>query len=115
MSKKKKNHKSYQVSKLSSIFQIDIVNHKYAVEWMQDFEVFQQALEADSSYISNLTRSMSLALDEFYSTLKVVGFSSVTGEGTDELLTLIKAAGEDYEQWVNETITSALIDLIQIL
>lgn len=65
---------------------------------MHDFEVFQAALEADSSYISNLTRSMSLALDEFYSTLKVVGFSSITGEGTDELLTLIKAAAEDYEQ-----------------
>lgn len=88
----------YKLPVIVVLNKIDIVNHKYAVEWMQDFEVFQQALEADSSYISNLTRSMSLALDEFYSTLKVVGFSSVTGEGTDELLTLIKAAGEDYEQ-----------------
>lgn len=88
----------YKLPVIVVLNKIDIVNHKYAIEWMHDFEVFQAALEADSSYISNLTRSMSLALDEFYSTLKVVGFSSITGEGTDKLLTLIKAAAEDYEQ-----------------
>ncbi|KAI5696436.1 hypothetical protein M8J75_012990 [Diaphorina citri] len=88
----------YKLPIIVVLNKIDIVNHKYAIEWMQDFEVFQEALEADSSYISNLTRSMSLALDEFYSTLKVVGFSSVSGEGTEELLQLIKLAGEDYEK-----------------
>ena len=55
----------------------DITKHDFAVEWMTDFESFQDASHSDSSYMSTLTRSMGMVLDEFYSNLKVICPSSL--------------------------------------
>ncbi|NXX49299.1 GPN1 GTPase, partial [Tricholaema leucomelas] len=76
----------------------DIIDHSFAVEWMQDFETFQDALNQETSYVSNLTRSMSLVLDEFYSSLKVVGVSAVLGTGLDDFFVQLAKAVDEYER-----------------
>ena len=49
----------------------DITSHEFAQRWMQDFEEFDRALALEESFMSDLTRSMSLMLSEFYENLKV--------------------------------------------
>ncbi|KAG0232930.1 hypothetical protein BGW41_001677 [Actinomortierella wolfii] len=76
----------------------DVKDHDFAVEWMTDFEAFQEALSRDKTYMSSLMNSMSLMLDEFYSHLKVVGVSAVTGAGMDEFLKAVDEAVVEYDK-----------------
>ncbi len=85
---------------------IDITPHATALEWMNDFQAFQAALDEsqshtlrDGGYISGLTRSTSLVLDEFYSTLTTVGVSAATGAGMDELFEAVDKAAIEYNEF----------------
>lgn len=76
---------------------IDITDHQFALDWMQDFELFHEALEKDASYVSNLSRSMSLTLDEFYKDLKCCGVSAQNGIGFGQFFDLLDAAVKEYD------------------
>jgi GTPase SAR1 family protein len=74
---------------------VDVQPHDFAVQWMEHFDAFHAALDEvnlhSDSYINTLTRSLGLALDEFYSTLSHVGVSSITGAGFPALLAAVRS------------------------
>lgn len=45
---------------------IDVIDHSFAEKWMKDFSEFDAALSLVDTYLSSLSRSMSLVLEEFY-------------------------------------------------
>ncbi|KAF2460827.1 hypothetical protein BDY21DRAFT_333541 [Lineolata rhizophorae] len=98
----------------------DVKDATFAKEWMTDFEAFQAALMREeetgmfgglesgessvagggggSGYMGSLLNSMSLMLEEFYSHLKVVGVSSMTGAGVDEFFKAVQEKAEEFER-----------------
>ncbi|KAJ2555594.1 hypothetical protein EV175_002228 [Coemansia sp. RSA 1933] len=77
----------------------DVVSHEFAVNWMNDFEAFQQALmRNEDGFMTSLMNSMSLVLDEFYSHLRVAGVSAMTGEGLDEFFAKVDEAVTEYHE-----------------
>ena len=105
----------------------DVQPHEFALEWMHDFEAFQEALathrgttddEGEPTYMNSLMNSMSLVLDEFYKHLTVrrrpvlfvavfsispqaVGVSSMTGAGIKEFFDAVEASRTEYEKSVS--------------
>jgi hypothetical protein len=75
---------------------IDIVDAGFAMEWLTDYDAFQQALQEETSYIGTLARSMSLVLEEFYSNLRAVAVSAFTGAGMDEFFVAVDEAVKEY-------------------
>lgn len=75
----------------------DIIRPTFAVKWMKDFESFEEALnENSSSYMNDLTRSLSLVLDQFYGNFTSVAVSSLTGEGIDEFMQGVEKCVKEY-------------------
>lgn len=101
----------------------DVQDHRFALQWMRDFESFQEALyarrqeEADggSGYMHTLMGSMGLVLDEFYKNIRVcsdlfdclgiaelgvrlqaVGVSAMTGQGVEDFFKAVDEARQEY-------------------
>ncbi|KAK6922640.1 GPN-loop GTPase [Dillenia turbinata] len=75
---------------------VDVAQHQFALEWMEDFEAFLAASESDNSYMSTLNRSLSLVLEEFYKNLRSVGVSAISGAGMDAFFKAVETSAEEY-------------------
>ncbi|XP_016949532.1 GPN-loop GTPase 1 [Drosophila biarmipes] len=83
---------------LVALNKIDLQDCSFVLDWMTDFETFQEALEQEQSFVSNLTRTMSLTLDTFYESLSTCGVSAMTGVGFAQLLKKILDCVTEYER-----------------
>ncbi|GMG39852.1 unnamed protein product [Ambrosiozyma monospora] len=87
----------------------DVRDAEFAKEWMTDFEAFQEALKSNaelndetsngSGYMGSLVNSMSLMLEEFYSTLDVVSCSAYTGAGFDDFMKAVDNKVDEYNEF----------------
>lgn len=96
----------------------DVVSHEFAREWMTDFEAFQlaarEAADAeDGTYMSSLTQSMGLVLEEFYRTLECVGISAATGAGFDDLFAAIERTRATFESDYRAMLRKREADVLQ--
>jgi hypothetical protein len=66
--------------------------------------------EKNDAYINSLTRSLSLALDEFYAELRTVGVSAATGEGMSDFFDAVASAAEDYRTGYLVELTEAAVE-----
>jgi translation initiation factor IF-2 len=64
----------------------DVLDHSFALEWMRDFDRLDQNLSKVDTYLSSLSRSLSLVLEEFYRNVEACGVSAVTGKGFEALV-----------------------------
>jgi GTPase len=74
----------------------DVVKEDFCVLWTKDYDELETALNKNSDYISSYSRSLCLVLEEFYKTIKLCGVSSQSGEGFDDLMTILNAVQKDY-------------------
>ena len=63
---------------------IDVLDHSFAQKWMNDFNEFDAALSLVDTYLSSLSRSMSIVLEEFYANILSYGVSALTKKGFGE-------------------------------
>lgn len=78
---------------------IDVLDHSFAEKWMKDFDEFDASLGKCNNYLSSLSRSMSLVLEEFYSNILSCGVSAVTAKGFDDgLLQTFDQAKKEYDE-----------------
>jgi len=75
----------------------DIVKHDFAVQWMTDYESFEEACKSNESYMGNFTQSMSSMISEFYNHFTCVGVSAITGSGMNEFFQALSNAAVEYE------------------
>jgi len=76
----------------------DVADASIPIKWMKDYDSFIDAIKSNENYLSTLSRSMGLALDEFYESLNYVEVSSKTRKGMDDVYDKIDDLIKEYNE-----------------
>jgi hypothetical protein len=82
----------------------DVLDHSFALTWMRDFDELDTNLSKVDTYLSSLSRSLSLVLEEFYKNVEACGVSAKTGKGFEAMIEtkIPKCRKEYYEVFHQE-------------
>ncbi|KAL0266034.1 UNVERIFIED_CONTAM: hypothetical protein PYX00_011751 [Menopon gallinae] len=84
----------FQVETVAVFNKNDISGCEKIVEWIRDYQVFQESLSED--IMANCTyRSMALHFEEFYRSIKTVSVSALSGAGKSEFFRAVVNGGEE--------------------
>ncbi|CRH03646.1 XPA binding protein 1, putative [Plasmodium relictum] len=81
---------------LACFNKIDVIRHDKCIEWMKNYDSFNEDVLSDESYMSSFSRSCALMINEFYEGIKTVGISSKTNEGFNTILKNLEYLKEEY-------------------
>ncbi|KJP88297.1 hypothetical protein AK88_02078 [Plasmodium fragile] len=81
---------------LACFNKVDIIKHDKCIEWMKDYDSFNEDVIHDESYMASFSRSCALMINEFYEGIKTVGISSKTNEGFNSVLKNLELLKEEY-------------------
>ncbi|KAI4835549.1 GPN-loop GTPase [Plasmodium brasilianum] len=88
---------------LACFNKIDIIKHDKCIEWMKNYDSFNEDVLNDESYMASFSRSCALMINEFYEGIKTTGISSKTNEGFNSILKNLEYLKEEY---INEYVSS---------
>ncbi|CAA9990054.1 XPA binding protein 1, putative [Plasmodium knowlesi strain H] len=88
---------------LACFNKVDIIKHDKCIQWMRDYDTFNEDVIHDESYMASFSRSCALMINEFYEGIKTVGISSKTNEGFNSILKNLQLLKEEY---ISEYVTS---------
>lgn len=64
----------------------DIGDCKKIISWINDFDIFNEEVKLSNKYLSSFSRSLGLALEDFYKQINIVEIDSLSGNGIEDLI-----------------------------
>lgn len=81
---------------LACFNKIDIIRHDKCIEWMKNYDTFNEDVLNDETYMASFSRSCALMINEFYEGIKTVGISSKTIEGFNDIIKQLEQLKEEF-------------------
>eukprot|EP01017_Pseudomicrothorax_dubius_P044187 TRINITY_DN7447_c0_g1_i3.p1 TRINITY_DN7447_c0_g1~~TRINITY_DN7447_c0_g1_i3.p1 ORF type:complete len:317 (+),score=50.76 TRINITY_DN7447_c0_g1_i3:118-1068(+) len=81
---------------LTVINKADVSDTAKIKQWTTDYDAYLEALSKEETYLSDLSKSMCLSLDEFYKDLDMAPFGSLDGFGADGVFNGFEKCRKDY-------------------